>query len=305
MIRTLSDVSRLAKEKGPKKLAVLAPEDGEFMKAIKKSQQMGYIEPVLIGNQETMQKVADEVEFDISNVEKIFEVERQSIANLGTSMLFEGDVDISSKGQIPTSFIYRSIIKEESKAGTGKTISVISFWEIPGLNRLIALTDTGVNINPDYHAKVEVIKNVVFLFHLLGYPRPRISVISGKREIGGTMASYKDAELLKKAADSGDFGECEILGATSFLEIFLGQKGRLTSYEDIETGNLPEIILVPNLDTGNILVKLDVILDVTRRSLVLSSKGPVLIPARSDFSDSITGEIAMGVVVADRIKGVV
>mgnify|MGYP001572342023 CR=1 FL=1 len=36
MIRSLADVSRIAAEKGPKKLAVLAPEDEEFMLAVKK-----------------------------------------------------------------------------------------------------------------------------------------------------------------------------------------------------------------------------------------------------------------------------
>ena len=61
MIRTLNDVNRLAKEKGPKKLAVLAPEDDEFMLAVKQSWQNGYIEPVLIGNREKMERVADEV----------------------------------------------------------------------------------------------------------------------------------------------------------------------------------------------------------------------------------------------------
>ena len=65
---------------------------------------------------------------------------------------------------------------------------------------------------------------------------------------------------------------------------------------------LPEILLVPNLDTGNILVKLDFFLDVNRRSLVSTSKGPVIIPSRSDYSDSISGELALGVVAADRIK---
>jgi len=305
MIRTLDDITRLAKEKGPKKLAVLAPEDGEFMEAVKKSQQMGYIEPVLIGNQEMMQRVADEVEFDISNVEKIFEADRQAIANLGTAMLFAGDVDMSSKGQIPTSFIYRSIIKEESKAGTGRTISVITLWEIPELDHFMAFTDTGANIYPDYKAKVAVLKNAIFLFHVLGYAKPRISVLSGQREIGGTLASYEDGKSLQKAAASGELGECEIIEAHSFFEFFVGKGRQLADYEEIDIKKLPEILLVPSLDTGNILCKLDFFLNVKRRSLVMTSKGPVLIPSRADFCDSIMGEIAMGVVVADRIKGVV
>jgi phosphate butyryltransferase len=294
MISTLEQVNRLAKEKGPKKLAVLAPEDSEFMLAVKKSRDAGYIEPILIGDREKMKKVADEVEFDISIIEQIPEVDRQAVANLGTAMLFSGDVDMESKGQIPTSYIYRSIIKEESRAGTGRTISVISLWDIPELNRFTSFTDTGVNINPDHTAKAAVIKNAVFLFHILGYP--------GQREIGGSLLSYEDGKLLKEMAAAGKFGECEIVEGTSFADFFLSRGGKLISYGDIDLSNLPEILLVPSLDTGNILCKLDFFLDVQRRSLVMTSKGPALIPSRSDFCDSIMGEIAMGVVVADRLR---
>lgn len=302
MIRTLDDVIKLAKDNGPKRLAVLAPEDGEFMLAVKESFHKGYIEPVLIGNREKMERVADDVEFDIRGIEKIFASGRQSIASLGARMLFSGEVEIEGKGQIPTSYIYRSIIKEESKTGSGKKISVISLWEIPGLGHLIAFTDTGVNITPDYQTKVGIIKDAVFLFHLLGYSRPRVSVLSSRREIGGPSDSYRDARLLRTAAASGDFGECEVLEATSFSGIFLGHEGRLLTYRDININNLPEILLVPNLDTGNILCKTDFFLNVTRVSLVITSKGAVVIPSRSDFSISIVREIAMGVVVADRLK---
>ena len=303
MIRTLDDVAELAKEKGPKKLAVLAPEDLEFMTAIKKSWQNGYIEPVLIGDCEKMERIADKVGFDITHFEKIFEEDRQTIANLGARMLFAGEVDGESKGQIPTSYIYRSIIREESKVGAERMTSVVGFWEIPELDHFVIFTDSGVNIKPDCPAKAGIIKNAVSLLHLFGYPRPRISILSAQREIGGLMDSYSDVLSLKKMAEKGDLGECEIISATSFLEIFLGQKGRLASLKDVDISNLPEILLVPSVDTGNILAKLDFLLNVTRRAIVVSSKGPVIIPSRADFSDSITGEIAMGVVVADRMKG--
>jgi hypothetical protein len=110
MIRSLDDFSRIAREKGPKKLAVLAPEDEDFMLALKTSWQKGYIEPVLIGNTEKMERVAEKVEFDIGSFEKIIGDDRQAIADLGINMLFTGRVAIVSKGQIPTSYIYRSII---------------------------------------------------------------------------------------------------------------------------------------------------------------------------------------------------
>ena len=302
MIRSLDDFSRIAREKGPKKLAVLAPEDEEFMLAVKMSWQMGYIEPVLIGNAEKMVRVAEKVEFDIGGFEKIISDDRQAIADLGISMLFSGELDIASKGQIPTSYIYRSIIREEGKAGSGMTVSVVTFWEVPGLHHLVAFTDTGVNIKPDFKTKAEILKNAIFVYRLLGYPKPKIAVLSGQREIGGALVSYRDYELLREAAASGDFGDCEIIDATSFTDIFLGRKNRLADHSNVNMEKMPHILLFPCLDTGNIICKLDFFLDVTRCSLVATSRGPVCIPARSDFSDNIVEQLAMCVVVSDRMK---
>jgi phosphate butyryltransferase len=302
MIRSLDDFARIAGEKGPKKLAVLAPEDEEFMRAVKRSWQMGYIEPVLIGNAEKMERVADKVEFEIGGFEKIIRDDRQAIADLGIHMLFSAELDIASKGQIPTSYIYRSIIREEGKAGSGMTVSVVTFWKIPGLRHLVALTDTGVSIKPDFTTKAEILKNALFVYRLLGYPKPKIAVLSGQREIGGTLASYRDYELLREAAASGDFGDCEIIDATSFTDIFLGRNRRLADHRGVDMEQMPHILLFPCLDTGNIICKLDFFLDVTRCSLVATSRGPVCIPARSDFSDNIVEQLAMCVVVSDRMK---
>ena len=302
MIRSLADISKLAREKGPKKMAVLAPEDEEFMLAVKKSWELGYIEPVLIGNTKKIEQAAEKVAFNISRFRKIPGDEHQGISDLGIRMLFSGEAPIAGKGQIPTSYIYRSIIREEAKAGSDMTVSVVTFWEVPGIDHLVAFTDTGVNIKPDLKAKGEIIKNAVFVYHLLGYSRPKIVVLSGQREVGGKLASYEDYEALQKAADAGDFGACELVAATSFTDIFMGGRDRRMDYGNINGEGMPHILLVPCLDTGNIICKLDFFLNVNRSSLVATSRGPVCIPARSDFNDNIVQQIAMSVVLADRME---
>lgn len=301
MIRALSDFTRLAREKGPKKMVVLAPEDNEFMTAIKKCWEIGYIEPILVGNDKRIAEAARKSDFRIDSFRKISGEEKQGISDLGIRMLFSGETPIAGKGQIPTSYIYRSIIREEAKADSGMTVSVISLWEVPGIDHLLAFTDTGVNIKPNLKAKREIIRNAVFVFHLLGYARPKIAVLSGQREIGGTMASYRDYEILKSEADGGSFGECEIVPATSFTEIFMGGRRGTADKEIIKTGNVPHILLVPCLDTGNVICKLDFFLNVKRSSFVATSRGPVCIPSRSDESHNLVEQIAMGVVLADRM----
>ncbi|MGE5843792.1 MAG: phosphate butyryltransferase, partial [Syntrophaceae bacterium] len=119
------------------------------------------------------------------------------------------------------------------------------------------------------------------------------------------IPSYQDYLDLKKAAAAGDLDSCEVMEPTSFLDIFCpGEKAFRLADTDIGKADFPHIMLVPNLATANILVKLGFALkNVRRRSLVMSSRGPVIIPSRSDFQDSILGEIAAGVTVAEQIKG--
>lgn len=303
MIRRIDDFYRLAAQKGSKRMAVLAPEDEEFMVAVKAGYEKGFIKPVLIGDSGKMENVAERIGFDISSFEKIIETDRQTIADLGISMLFDGRVALASKGQIPTAFIFRSIIRAEAKLGSGMTVSVASMWEVPGIDHLVAYTDTGANIKPDLGTKIDVLRNVLFIYRLLGFARPTIGVLSGQRAFGGKLGTYKEYKEIRRMAQSGELGECEVIEATDFCGLLLGPKRGIKNVDEIDLGKLPHILLVPCLDTGNILVKLDLFLDVARVSISVTSKGAVLLPSRSDIRDAILDQIAMGVAVADRLKG--
>ncbi|HQB31499.1 MAG TPA: phosphate acyltransferase [Syntrophales bacterium] len=302
MIRSFAEVDHRAAAGKKRKLAVLAPEDEEFLQAIRSCHEKGWVEPVLIGDSDRIRKAADRIGFSLENKEVLHRKDRQAVSDLGTSMLFDRSVDLISKGQIPTAFIYRSIIREEGKAGTGRNVSVVSLWDIPGVNRLTSLTDTGVNIRPDFPAKVKILRNAVFLFHLLGYEKPRIAVLSAPLTGSDSSGSLKDWERLRAACSEGALGACEVIEGTTFSGMFLRRTPPLGDPEEIHPGEIPEILLVPNLDTGNILVKLDFFLDVKRRSLVITSRGPVIIPSRSDFRDAIEGELALGLVVAESLE---
>jgi phosphate butyryltransferase len=159
-----------------------------------------------------------------------------------------------------------------------------------------------VNIRPDFPAKVKILRNAVFLFHLLGYENPRIAVLSAPRIGSAPPEALRDWEGLRAACAEGALGKCEIVEGTTFSGMFSRRRPPLEDPEEIHPGEIPEILLVPNLDTGNILVKLDFFLDVKRRSLVITSRGPFIIPSRSDFRESIEGELALGIVVAESLE---
>jgi len=303
MIRNFSHIDAIAREGTPVRLAALATDQEEFLRTIKIARDLGYITPILIGERETICRVAQEVQFDLSSVKIHEERDLQAVANKGIELLFDGEADIAMKGHIPTSFVYRSIIHHEKLIRGRKSISVNTLWDVPGADHLITITDTGVSIAPGYETKKRILAESVFLMRLLGYPAPRVMILSASGTWQDGAGKSGDRSMLKADADRGDFGPCEVLEAASLWELYPSQEFMDISGSDRSLPFLPHVFMVPHLDAGNILSKLDFILDVTRRSLVMTSRGPVIIPSRSDTHQAIVGEVALGVVVARRLRG--
>jgi len=302
-LKNFDDVEKLARIKGPGRMVVLAPEDIEFIKAVKISKQNGIIEPILIGNPDRLKKAGDEAQFDISGIEIINESDPQKIADLGVSMLFSKEVDITGKGQIPTSYIYRSILRKEKALGKKKTISVNSIWDIPEVGHPVSITDPGVNILPDYEMKKEIALSAITLFHLLGYKTPEIGFLTGSINIQDTVkTAYNDSRQLAEELSDINKYKCKVAKGFSIAEILFGQGNIPDQIEQIDITRLPHILLVPNLDTGNILSKIDLFLGFKRCSVILSSTGPVMVPSRSDISSSIAREISLGIALSSRLR---
>ena len=294
MIRDFNDIDALASIRKPMGLVALAADDEEFLRTVKQACEQGYIHPCLIGDSEKLRRRAHHIEFDLSNVTIIEEKDPQAIADKGIDMLFSPDAYIPMKGHIPTAYVYRAIIRKERSIGGKDTISVNTLWDIPGVSHLVSITDTGVSIHPDYETKKHIIKDAVDLMHILGYHRPKVAVMSAYNGFTDMLDSFIDAKRLL----DGSFGECDLIRQTSLADILAGEKGGFCEFDPAALEKIPHVLVVPHLDSGNILSKLDFILDVTRRSLVMTSKGPVIIPSRSDTHNVLVGEVALGVVVA-------
>ena len=299
MIKDFNDIDALASTNKPMGMVALAVEDGEFLLTVKNAYERGYIHPFLIGDSEKLRRTAESIEFDLSNVTIIEEKEPQAIADKGIELLFSHDAYIPMKGHIPTSYVYRAIIRKERSIGGKNTISVNTLWDIPGVSHLVSITDTGVSIRPDYETKKHIVKDAVALMHILGYHRPQVAVLSAYNGITDMPDSFTDALKLQDEALDGCFGECDVIAETSLADILAGRRKEcFFDFDQIDLEKTPHVLLTPHLDAGNILSKLDFILDVTRRSLVMTSMGPVIIPSRSDTHNLIVGEVALGVVVA-------
>jgi len=288
-LNSVAEVDAEALGVGPVRAVFLAPEDPSFMLAIKLSYEKGLVSPILIGRKQQMLEAAVKAGFDISRQKQVHLDDLQVIANHGLNMLFNGEVDLVSKGQMSTNFVYRAVIQSEKKNGTQRLIAVTSFWEIVPLKHFVILTDPGVNIEPDVQAKIELVKKAIAYLGLFGHREPRVLALSASREIDRDLRSHLDVKQIREAL-AADGYNCSV------------ESGGLIDIFETAADKRANILLMPHLVTGNSLVKMDFCLEVKRRGIVMTTRGPVLVPSRADSSSHLVDEISLAVAVATRFK---
>ncbi len=288
-LNSIAEVDAEALRVGPVRTAFLAPEDPSFMLAIKLSHEKGLVDPVLIGRKQPMLEAAIKAGFDISCHVKVHLDDLQVIANHGLNMFFNGEVDLVSKGQMSTNYVYRAVIQSEKKNGSQRLIAVASFWEIVSLKHFVILTDPGANIEPDVQCKIELVKKAIGYLALFGHHEPRVLALSASREIDRNIPSHLDVKQIRESLASQGYN-CSV------------ESGDIIDIFEAAPDKRPNILLMPHLVAGNSLVKLDFCLDVKRRAIVMTSRGPVLVPSRADSSSHIVDEISLAVAVASRFK---
>lgn len=294
----------IAKKGGPKKVSVLGAHSREFLLALKEAWSRGYAEPVLIGDERKIREIAEEINFDISKFTVINLKDPQKIADRGVELVERGKADFVLRGYIEGAPAYRSLISTSSKRGLKKQISVVALMQFPSLSKLIGLTDPGINIAPDFKAKTGIIKNAIDLFHHFGYECPQVGIIAARRWMNDELDSISDAVRIRKVFVKGEFPECCFSEGLSLSDFLLGTEGFLEGFDEIDYSRIPDIILVDNLEFGNIYGKIssiaerDFFSNVRKHGIIVGAGIPAVVPSRADTHNVILTDIAIGVLIS-------
>lgn len=304
IIRSFEEAEELARKAGTRRVSVLRAENPEFLLALKEAQHRGYTEPVLIGDEKKIREIAEEIHFDISKYDVIDLKDPQEIAERGVQLAAEGETDFVLRGYIDGPPLYRALIRSAAKGSPKKQVCVVALMQFPVLPKLIGLTDTGITVAPDFGAKMEIIRHAVTLFSRLGYPSPRVGIIAARRGLDEELTSISDAAMIRETIATGDIPGCRLADGLSLSDFFLGEEGFLEGLDQVDYERIPDILLVHNLEFGNIFVKIDSIAEkdffsgVRRHGIIVGAGIPTVIPSRADTHKTIITDIALGVLIS-------
>ncbi|MBN1911699.1 MAG: hypothetical protein JW818_18305, partial [Pirellulales bacterium] len=183
-IRTLKDILLLAKkDAGRKKLVLVGADNCEGLKSLSEAMQHGLVQPVLVGDKDSIIKTARSAKFALRGIEVIDHPNPTEAAAVGVAMCRSGEVDILMKGSVGTDVVLRAILDRERGLGRGGLLSNVTVFESPTEKRLLFMTDPAVNINPDLARKVEMLRNAVLVAHQLGFETVKAAVLTAVEKI--------------------------------------------------------------------------------------------------------------------------
>ena len=141
----------------PTKISVAGADDEDVILAIKEAMDRKMIKPYLFGNKISIEKLIKSVGISMKDIE-IIHVNEENIANEAVKLVSSIQANVLMKGMISSSTFLKAIVNKEFGLRTGRLLSHIAALEVPSLDRLIFVTDGGMNINPSLDQKIDILK---------------------------------------------------------------------------------------------------------------------------------------------------
>ncbi len=265
------------------------------MEAVHKAVQHNLIKPTFIGNENEIKKYADKLKWDISKYKIINEEDENSTAPIAAKLASDDKVKIIVKGHIHTDVLMKAVLKRDLNLIGKKRLSHVWHMTLDKNDKPFIITDGVVNVLPKLEVKMHILRNAVDFANKIGISRPKVAVLSATEEILESVPSSIDANMITKRAKEENIN-ADVFGPLAFDNSVSKKSAVIKKIKNDVSGNT-DILLVPNVESGNALVKMMIyFMGACAAGVVLGSKVPVVITSRSDEAEARLASIAAAVV---------
>jgi phosphate butyryltransferase len=285
-LKKLNELIELARGQKKRRIAVAAAQDIHVLQAIHKANTENIIEPVLVGHKTQIQKILKDIGIKPDTFEIMDEPDPESACHTAVSLIKKGDAEILMKGLVPTAPFLKAILQKETGIKKRDLLSHFALVDIPRYHKLLGITDAGMNINPDLDEKVSIIRNAIEVYHRLGVLEPKVAVIGPLEVVNPKIESTVHASMLTLMNKRNQITGCKIDGPLALDNAISKEAAELKNI-DSEVAGDADIIVTPDLNSGNILYKSLVFLaGCTSAAIIMGADSPVVLTSRADSENS-------------------
>lgn len=282
-LRSINEVIEMVKSSPvPKPMAIVGADDEHVFEAVVKAEMDHCIKPIFIGSRENLRDIFKRYNYVNADNAVIHDVDGElECAVKAVELVRKGEAAFIMKGRVNTQNLLRPILSKETGLNTGEVICSVVFMETPGYHKLMVISDSAVLVKPTLEQKAGIIRNCVSALQKLGVKSPKVAVLCANEVPTPKQPETMEAVELQKMADDGAFGDCILTGPISLDLAMDAESAASKGYTGPVAGDA-DILLVPNIEAGNILVKtLLTFASAQGLGTIAGAKCPIVITSRA------------------------
>jgi len=276
---------------------IVCADHNSSMDSAKKAVELNLIKPIFIGNKNAIIEKAKLCNWDIGKYEIIDSSNEKDAAIAGAKLARENKIKIMIKGNLHTDVLMKTYLKKEFSLIEGKRLSHIWHMTLSKDDKPLFITDGALNVAPRIEVKMHILKNVIKFANQINISKPRVAILSGTEDPIESMPSSLEAKELMDRAINENI-QAYVHGPLAFDNAISPDAAAIKNISN-EVAGQADILLVPNLETGNSLSKIMVhFMGACAAGFIVGGKVPVVVTSRADSSASRIASIAASVIAA-------
>jgi phosphate acetyltransferase/phosphate butyryltransferase len=192
-----------------------------------------------------------------------------------------GHADILMKGSLHTDEFLDAALDRAHGIRTDRRLSHVFIMHVTSYPRYLFITDAAVNIAPTLLDKRDIVQNAIDLTHALGILEPKVAILAAVETVNPKMQATLDAAALCKMADRGQITGAVLDGPLAFDNAISREAADTKGIVSPVAGE-PDILLVPDLESGNMLAKqLTYLAGAETAGIVMGARVPIVLTSRA------------------------
>ncbi len=297
-ITSFEQLLKVAKKWGPKKVSVAVAQEKVVLQAIKKAEDLGLIDAILVGNQEETVKLGEEFGWKIPTSKIVNELDYTLSIRRAAEMVRDKEVSMIMKGKATSADMYRVLLDKEMGMRTGRLLSQVLVFKVPGFDRLMFMSDASMFIAPDLKQKAEICRNAIDVAHALGIKCPKVAALSALEQVNPDMPSTVDAANLTLMNRRNQIKGAIIDGPIALDAAVAAWAAEEKGFESPVAG-CTDIFICPNIESANIGYRCIIYFAKAESGgIVVGAKAPIIVVSRAEPIETKINSICLGILMA-------
>ncbi|MDC9720076.1 MAG: bifunctional enoyl-CoA hydratase/phosphate acetyltransferase [Gammaproteobacteria bacterium] len=264
--------------------------------------EAGIIIPVLVGDINAIHTAAAAIGWSVEDFKLIASDGEEDAAAKAVQCVHQGVAQLLMKGNLHTDVLIRALLDRHHGLRTGERLCHLFHLTVPNSDRILCVTDAVVNVLPDIKTQLSILRGATDVMHSLGNTKPNIALLSATEVATNSMPSSLNAKKLLDAMTEQDHQAAQVFGPLAFDGAISPEAAKLKDITHPVAGHA-DVLLVPNIETGNAIFKQLVYFSgATAAGVLMGAKVPVMLTSRADPPAARLASAALAVVYAHHLS---